>query len=168
MGVREAPISRGVVDELLPWLRAGLGLAFVAYSANSTVFKAGADIAWLFPVTTKITIYLFADALWYSSILAFILFAGEVATGERYPKAYRLFLIPDVFYTVRGMWRGVCNAAIVLFGGKIGDGSYAELLGYIIGTILSCVVGYFVARWGEDLLFGKRRMRRGRGPAAKE
>jgi hypothetical protein len=157
MTVREAPIPRSIIDELLPWLRALLGLAFVVYCANSTIFIGGGDLVWLFPKTAEITLGFVRDALWYSSVVAIILFIGQVATSERYPRAYWLFLIPDVFYTVRGMWAGLCRAMIVLFGGKPGDGSYAELLGYIIGSILACVVGFYVAKWGEVLLFGKRR-----------
>lgn len=160
MTVREAPLSRGLVDELLPWLRAALGILFVGYSANSTVFICGSDLAWLFPATAKVTIAVFADALWYSTALAVILFVGEVCCGERYVRTYWIFLVPDAFYTVRGMWWSLCRAMIVLFGAKIGDGSYSELLGYLIGTIVAIVVGFLVAKWGEVLLFGKRRKTR--------
>lgn len=166
MAGREAPISRTVIDELLPYLRGALGLAFVIFSANSTVIFNGSDIAWLFPATTKTTIAVFSDALWYSSAFAVILFVGEVATGERYPRAYRLFLIPDVFYTVRGLLAPVCRAAIVLFGAKPGDGSYSELLGYVIGGAVAVIAGYLVARWGEELLFGKRRAKLRKAAAA--
>src|SRR5262249_488577 len=99
MSVREAPISRGLVDELLPWLRAAVGLVFVGYSANSTIFIGARDLLWLFEPTQQITIGAWPDAFWYSSFAALILFAGEVATSERYKRTYWLFLVPDAVYT---------------------------------------------------------------------
>lgn len=161
MTVREAPISRGLIDELLPWLRALLGLTFIAYSANSTVFMGAIDLMWLFARTKQITIGAWPDAYWYSGFVAFLLFAGEVATGERYKRTYWLFLIPDAFYTGRGMWVGVTKAATILIGGIVGDGPVASALGIIAGLIVSAVLGYFIAKWGEVLLFGKRRQIRG-------
>jgi hypothetical protein len=53
MTVREAPISRSLIDELLPWLRALLGLVFIAYSANSTIFMGASDLLWLFEPTRE-------------------------------------------------------------------------------------------------------------------
>lgn len=159
--IREAPVPRGLVDELLPWLRAALGILFIAYSANSTIFTGASDLIWLFPATARITISAFADAYWYSSFVAFVLFAGEVATSERYKRTYWLFLIPDAFYTGRGMWEGLRKAATILIGGLVGDGAVATALGWIVGTLGAAVAGYYIAKWGEVLLFGKRRRIRG-------
>jgi hypothetical protein len=161
MTVREAPISRGLIDELLPWLRALLGVIFIAYSANSTIFMGASDLMWLFEPTKQITIGSFADAYWYSSFVALILFVGEVACGERFKRAYWLFLIPDAFYTGRGMWSGLIKAATILAGAWVGDGPVANVVGFITGTIVAAVLGYFIAKWGEVLLFGKRRQIQG-------
>jgi hypothetical protein len=161
MSVREAPISRGLIDELLPWLRAALGIIFIAYSANSTIFMGAGDLLWLFEATGQITIGAFPDAYWYSSFVALVLFVGEVATSERYKRAYWLFLIPDAFYTARGMWSGATKAATILAGGIIGDGPIATVVGIVLGSIAAAVLGYYVAKWGEVLLFGKRRQIRG-------
>lgn len=161
MTVREAPISRGLIDELLPWLRALLGIIFIAYSANSTIFMGAADLLWLFESTKDVTIGSFPDAYWYSSFVALLLFVGEVATGERFKRTYWLFLIPDAFYTGRGMWAGLTKAMTILAGGWVGDGPVANVAGLISGTILAGVLGYYVAKWGEVLLFGKRRQIRG-------
>lgn len=157
MTVREAPISRGLVDELLPWMRALLGIIFIAYSANSTIFMGASDLLWLFNSTKNITIGSFADAYWYSSFVALILFVGEVACGERFKRTYWLFLIPDAFYTGRGMWTGLTKAVTILVGAWVGDGPVASVAGFILGTALAAVSGYFIAKWGEVLLFGKRR-----------
>lgn len=161
MTVREAPISRSLIDELLPWLRALLGIIFIAYSANSTIFMGASDLLWLFEPTKLITIGSFPDAYWYSSFVALILFVGEVACGERFKRTYWLFLIPDAFYTGRGMWFGLVKAMTILTGAWVKDGPVATVAGYVLGTILAAVFGYYVAKWGEVLLFGKRRQIRG-------
>ena len=161
MSVREAPISRGIVDELLPWLRALLGFAFVAYSANSTIFIGAGDLLTYFDSTRAITIGYFQDAYWYSAALAFLLFAGEVATAERYRRTYWLFLIPDAFYTARGMYSGLSKALAILLASGIDDASVAGIIGMILAIPAAAIIGYFVAKWGEVLLFGKRRTIRG-------
>lgn len=161
MTAREAPIPRTLIDELAPWLRAVLGIMFIAYSANSTIFRGADDLMWLFESTSQITISAFADAYWYSSLFALILFVGEVVCSDRYKRTYWLFLIPDAFYTARGMWAGLTKATGLLLGGIIGDGTVADIFGVILGSIAAAVLGYYIAKWGEVLLFGKRRQIRG-------
>lgn len=162
MSAREAPISRTLVDESIPWLRALLGLCFVAYSANSTIFIGAAHLLWLFEGTKRITIGAFADAYWYSAAVALILFIGEVATSERYPRTYRLFLGPDVFYTGLGIFAGLSKALALLVFAALGPEyrEVAEWFGWLLAFPLSAVAGYFVAKWGEVLLLGKRRRTR--------
>lgn len=161
MTAREAPIPRSLIDELAPWLRALLGILFIAYSANSTIFMGASDLLWLFESTDKITIGAFPDAYWYSSFVALILFVGEVVCSDRYKRTYWLFLIPDAFYTARGMWPGLTKATGLLIGGIIGDGTVAVVLGVVVGSIAAAIGGYYIAKWGEVLLFGKRRQIRG-------
>jgi hypothetical protein len=161
MGIREAPISRGLVDELLPWLRALLGIIFIAYSANSTIFIGADDLLWLFAPTAQITIGSFPDAYWYSCFTALLLFAGEVATSERFKRTYWLFLIPDAFYTGRGLWVGLRKAMRILIGGQLGESPAAAMVADIVAFIVAAVLGYLIAKWGEVLLFGKRRQIRG-------
>jgi hypothetical protein len=162
MSAGDAPISRGFVDEATPWLRGLLGLFFVAYSANSTIFIGAEHLIWLFDGTKRITIGGFPDAYWYSAALAAILFAGEVATGERYPKTYRLFLAPDVLYTSLGIFSGLSKAIALLAFAALGPQyrTAAEWFGWILAFPAAGVIGYFIAKWGEVLLFGKRRSRR--------
>lgn len=162
MSAREAPIPRSVVDESLPWLRALLGLAFVAYSANSTVFIGADHVMWLFEGTKLITIGGFPDAYWYTAGLALVLFLGEVATSERYPRTYRLFLGPDVLYTGLGIFAGLSKALALLAFAAAGPQhrEAAEWFGWLLAFPVSAVAGFFIAKWGEVLLFGKRRRTR--------
>lgn len=159
---REAPIPRAVIDELRPYGRAILGLLFVGYSARSTVSLCASDLLWLFEGTREITIYGFPDAYWYSGLLALLLFAGEVMTSEKYPRTYWLFLIPDTFYTARGLWGGLFKASTVLAGSITSDGTIAQVIGFVAATAISAYLGYMIAKWGEVLLFGnRRRIKRG-------
>jgi hypothetical protein len=158
---REAPISRDLVDEARPWLRLVLGIAFVAYSAASTIFIGADDLMWLFP-STQVAAAGFPVAYWYSGIVAAILFIGEVATGEKHPGPYRIFLAPDVFYTARGVFGGVSLALGALIFAAIGT-EYREAagwIGWLLAFPVAGVIGFIIARWGEILIFGKRRSRR--------
>lgn len=159
MTTREAPISRDLVDAARPWLRLLLGVAFVGYSANATIFIAADDLMWLFPQTKNATLATFPDALWYSAILAVVLFAGEVATSERHPGTYRIFLAPDVFYTARGMFSGMSGALAVLLAPWIGEDA-AKIVGVVLALPIVGFIGYIIAKWGEILLFDKRRTSR--------
>lgn len=159
---RAAPLSRGFVDAAHPWLRAVLGLGFVAFSANSTIFLGAEHLLWLFDRTKQITIGGFPDAYWYSTAAALILFVGEVATSEKYLRTYRLFLAPDVFYTSLGIFTGLSKAltqlvlaAMVALGTP--NRAAAEWIGWFLAIPASIWVGYIIAKWGEVLLFGKRR-----------
>lgn len=163
MTTREAPISRDLVDEARPWLRLILGVAFVAYSAASTIFIGADDLMWLFPGTTNPAAG-FPVAYWYSGVLALVLFLGEVATGERHPGPYRIFLAPDVLYTARGVFGGMSTALGALAFAAIGTEhrEAAAWFGWLLAFPVAAVIGYIIARWGEVLLVGKRRVRRSR------
>jgi hypothetical protein len=154
MTTREAPIPRGLVDDALPLLRALLGIVFVAVSAISTILLGSADLKYFIDNTT--TIGYFPDRFWYASLFALILFLGEVATAERSRVVYAVFLIPDVFYTVRGMWAGMARGFTVMVGGAQPSDT-DRFTGSAIGLIVSVVVGYTIAKYGEILLFGRRR-----------
>lgn len=159
---REVPISRGLVDEAAPWLRGLLGIGFVAYSANATIFIAADDLLWLFPITRQTTIGAFPDAYWYSFLIAVVLFVGQVVTSEKYPAAYRLFLAPDILYTGRGVFGGLSTALAALALAAIGPEyrEAADWFGWILAFPGAAVIGFIIARWGEVLLFGKRRTTR--------
>jgi hypothetical protein len=186
MSIREAPISRALLDDTLPWFRALLGIAFVAYSANATIAQNGDDLRIFLGDSAVIGV--FADRYWFSSLFALVLFLGEVFTSERYPAAYRLFLIPDLWYTACQMQEGLQRGFFIFFSGgqdKMADVIMAAkvtaahpwsalfaqftalaedrplqlvLLGSMAAAwIMALILGYYVARYGELLLFGKRR-----------
>lgn len=167
MTVREAPLNRTMVDTALPWHRGLFGLCFVAFSAASTITIGAADLMYLFSQSKTVTIGGASDAYWYSCFAAFVFFAGEVATSERYRRAYLWFLIPDAFYTARGVFWGIAEAITQMVVGPVSreqttflggiQASPAQAVGFVAAFFLSAVAGYFIAKWGEVLLFGKRR-----------
>ncbi|NJO83097.1 MAG: hypothetical protein HC828_09940 [Blastochloris sp.] len=114
-----------------------------------------------FPSTRNVTIAVIPDAYWYTSLIAVVIFLGQIATSERYPKVYRLFLWPDAFYTGRGVQLALQTALTILAGAVVGDNQYAQFAGVIISWPVGLFFGYYVAKWGEILLFGKRRKLRG-------
>lgn len=154
MALREAPLSRGLIDDALPFLRAGLGIVFIAVSAVSTILIGAADLKYF--INDILTIGYFPDRFWYASLFALILFLGEVATAEKSRVVYSVFLIPDVFYTVRGMYVGMARGFTVMLGGDT-PSDIEKFMGAAIGLLVSIIAGYFIAKYGEILLFGKRR-----------
>ncbi len=191
-----APIPRHWLDLTMPFFRALIGAAFVAFSSYATVFLVATDIQPL--MKEQMSIGLFADRYWFGIGLALTFFLGELYTAERWPRGYVAILIPDTIYTARQMWPGMAMAArlltvdvaslllvLALIGGFVlliaygGGWSFARWLAgwlvvsaaiLLIGSfvaldiaqlLLSCSTalycGYIVARFGESLLFGKRR-----------
>jgi hypothetical protein len=159
---RDAPLDRGLIDLALPWLRAVCGIAFVAYSSVQTIYFGATDIMWLFPHTNGMTIGYVQDAYWYAGAMAAMFFFGEVATAERYPRVYRGILLPDAFYSARALYWGLSSALGVLLTSMVpGEGDartgVAKILGYVLAAPIALFFGYIIAKWGEILLFGKRR-----------
>lgn len=153
-----APIDREWIVAATPWLRGALGLAFVAYSAAATIRMGGADLAPA--LGDVITIGYIQDRYWYSAGVALLLFLGQVATRGRWPAIYGLFLFPDVIYTARQAQEDI--------SAYLQAEHSLEGLGLLLASWgLAGVIGFFVARWGEELLFGKPKPKRRRA-AAKE
>jgi hypothetical protein len=158
MSAREAPINRDITDAAAPWLRLLLGVAFVAYSANTTIQYGADDLAFFFKAGLDFTIGYVADRYWYASLFAVILFLGEVVCGERWPRIYWLFLIPDAFYTSRQIQQGFQNAFTVILSGGSANPSGAAIAGAIVASwVAGLLIGFIIAKWGEVLIFGRRR-----------
>lgn len=159
----DAPMRRTWIDSALPWLRGAFGALFVAYSAISTIIFLGSDMIWLFAFARLMSIATgIADAYWYASFIALVIFLGEIATSERYPKTYRLFLWPDAFYSARGLQAGLAGAFTVMLSPYLVAQAFngmtaAALVGWAAAWPPAFFFGYKIAKWGEILLFGQRR-----------
>lgn len=191
-GALPAPLPRGWIDDALPFFRALLGAAFVAFSSYATVILFAGDIQPVLGDAQSIGIM--ADRYWAGLALALAFFIGEIVTAEHAPAIYGVILLPDTFYTARQMQAGalalllaygavgagVCAAVsvwgLLLAEGKggrwalLGAGA-AGLTGWGIMRAIDAPAwlwigqawtfaflnGYLVARFGETLLFGRRR-----------
>lgn len=143
-----APIDRRILDTALPIVRVLIGVAFVAYSAYSTITIFASDIA---PATGLRNSYgIMQDRYLFGVALAVLLFVGELVTAERYPAVYAALLVPDTIYTARGLYGALSSILAAHL-----DMSAGALL--VCSWVVAGVVGYCVARFGESLLFGKRR-----------
>jgi len=146
--VSSAPISRDWLGPATPWFAGGLGLMFIAYSAVATIFILADED--LYPVLgNSTTIGAFPDRYWISAFVALILFLGQVFTRKRYTRIYLMFLVPDIVYTAR-------QTSVAVAAHLAADYPTLDpVLAFLIAWSIAAIVGFFVARWGEELLFGK-------------
>lgn len=185
-----------MIDATGPFMRGGVGAAFVAFSSYATVFLFAQDITPI--VGARVSFAVFQDRYWFGIILALGFFLGEIFAAERYPRLYRAILIPDTIYTARQLYDGFHAALKVLadtqtnllfilglaagivllvaygagFPLKLwivaaGVGCaiiyctaiawMLEIAVFVLACLLAIYFGYIVARFGEALLFGKRR-----------
>ena len=158
MTIYESPLSREDVEVAGPFLKAALGLGFIAFSAGATVTIGGEDFRrWLGDMST---IGLFADRYWLAALLAIGLSVGQILTRGKRSPVYVLLLLVDAFYTSRQIQMGFERWFVET--GVFGVAAPTPLLTSAVSPAqlaaswaLALVGGIFVARWGEELVFGK-------------
>lgn len=160
MAVTESPLSRDAVISVAPFLRALLGLAFIAFSAGATVAIGADDLRpWLNESTT---IGLFADRYWLATIAAVGLTVGQVVTRGKAVAWYGLLLVIDAIYTGRQIYGGFLTW--LMKTGTLGATSDTLVIvrpmgpsagQIVLAALLAVLLGVYVARWGEELVFGK-------------
>lgn len=141
------PLPRSWIDTTLPGARVLFGLLFVVYSAVSTIILFAEDIRRL---TGDRAGFIIPDRFWFGIGLAALIFLGELYTSERYPRVYALFLVPDTLYSARLMQPWLLTLFVAYL-------DWHPLLLMFLTWIASGILGYWSARLGEELLFGKRR-----------
>jgi hypothetical protein len=150
MSASEAPINRNVVEASTPALRLALGIAFVSYSAYTTIQYAAQDLDVYFHAGRLVSLGYIADRYWYALLFAVIIFLGEVVTSGKSIRWYLVFLIPDTIYTGRQIQFGLNNA----FNALLGNEPMALAGSLVLSWIVALVIGAFIAKWGEVLIFG--------------
>jgi hypothetical protein len=163
MTLREqsSPLSRDAVEVAGPALRALLGLAFIAFSAGATVTIGGDDLRrWLGDAAT---LGLFPDRFWLASMMAVGLSVGEILTRGKRSIVYGGLLLVDSFYTSRqiqlGFQRWLIDLGVLAEPGALLPVVHASPGQIALSWALALVVGIFIARWGEELVFGKPKAR---------
>lgn len=144
-GLLHAPINRNNLDRAAPWLRLMAGLILIAASSYSTIAGVDVDAAPLeLPIVAGI-----AGGIAAGILVAAFLSIGEWLTSEQAPYVYAGFLLLDAWYTQRQLSDPVERLAVHHLGGT----GVAPVIAFVLSWLLAIAI----ARFGEILLFGKRR-----------
>lgn len=144
-GMLQPPLNRNNLDRAAPWLRGLAGLILIAVSSYSTIAGVQADAAPLeLPLVVGIP-----GAIAAGVVVALFLSLGEWLTSEQAPYVYGALLILDAWYTQRQTAGPVARMAAYHLGGT----GLAPLIAFVLSWLLAIAI----ARFGELLLFGKRR-----------
>lgn len=162
MTATDSPLSRDAVVTASPVLKAALGLAFIAFSAGATVSLGGEDLRpWL---ADSATVGLFPDRYWIASLAAAGLTVGQIVTRARSVTWYLVLLLIDAIYTARQIYGGFLSTLVD--SGFLGEPSGPLVLvqpagptsgQIVLAGVLAVLLGGFIARKGEELVFGKPR-----------
>lgn len=142
----QAPLRREWVDDSIIPLRLLGGITLVSYSAIATIRGVEDDAR---PWLQNATLYSIPQGILAGIVVAVLIFVLQVVFGERSRMGYYLVLAPDAWYTGKQLWPGV--KALVTGG--------ADSLPFLfLAVLVSGALALAIARYGEILLFGKRRM----------
>lgn len=144
-GVSAPPLSHSQLDKAGPWLRGLLGVALLAYTGYTTVSGVGSDFAPL----------LVGTAAWVPLAtglgVALLLSLGQWLTSETVPIVYVLLLLIDARYTQRQI--GPWVEALAQYHLRELDEVWTSVVSFLVSWGASIAA----ARYGEILLFGRRR-----------
>jgi hypothetical protein len=142
-----APLSRNTIDNARPWIRLLLGAGLIAWSSYTTVSGVARDFAPLLhgmlygvPVTL-------VGGLGVALFLSF----GEWLTNDHFQLLYSGLLIIDARYTQQQI--GAPIEALAQYHLE----KLPPMVPTVVSFILSWLLALAVARYGEILLFGKRK-----------
>jgi hypothetical protein len=142
-----APLPRAWLDTIAPGTRVFFGIVFMAWSWISTLLILGRLLA---PALTSSTIPGIGDRYLVAIGFAFLVSIAEFVSSDRWPGAYwATMLLADASFTT---WQThTWLELIVAPHTALTAGVQAAI------WITSLVGGIIAARFGELLLFGKRR-----------
>lgn len=140
-----APLSRADLDKSLPWLRLLIGALLIGFSTITTVAGVQADCGPL------------CGGLWYGApvwavaglLTALCISVGQWFTSERWPFIYAALLLVDARYTQR-----IIGPPIDMLAAYHMDGAPVA---WIVALVVSWGLALATARFGEVLLFGRRK-----------
>ena len=146
-GAPRAPLSREELDRAAPWIRLILGASLIAWSSYTTIQGVGRDFAPLLTGSVAGVSMVIVGGL----LVAAFLSLGEWLTSEHAPLVYSALLIIDARYTEQqiGPWIGA------LASYHLADVS--PFTTSVVSFVLSWGLSLAIARYGEILLFGRRR-----------
>lgn len=147
-GVLQAPLDRNAIDRAAPWLRLMAGAALIAWSSYTTVAGVGSDLA---PILKGNMAFGMDATLVVGLLVALFLSLGEWLTSEHIPILYSALLILDARYTELqiGPWLDALAAYHLR--------ASPQWLPGVVSFVASWGLSLVIARYGEILLFGRRR-----------
>lgn len=142
-----APLSREHLDRAGPWLRLSAGLMLIMYTGYTTIRGVGEDFAPLL----QGDIYGISMRLIGGLAAAALISLVEWLTSERYPIIYCVALWFDARYTQRQLGPSIDSLAAYHLQGL------DAWIPTVVSFAMSWGLSFLAARYGEVLLFGKRR-----------
>jgi hypothetical protein len=142
-----APLNRTTLDRARPWIRLLLGAGLIAWSSYTTVSGVGHDFA---PILQG-SIYGISATIVGGLGVALFLSFGEWLTSEHFAILYSGLLIIDARYTQQQIGAPIDKLAHYHLGGL------PPIVPLVVSFITSWLLALAVARYGEILLFGKRK-----------
>lgn len=143
-----APLNREMLDRAGPWLRLSAGVALIAYTSYTTIAGIGEDFA---PVLQG-TLYGPLSVQLAAGIMAAALISlVQWLTSEQHKLIYLIFLAIDARYTQRQIGPGIDALAQYHMRGL------DSIVPAVVSFLASWGLSLFAARYGEILLFGKRK-----------
>ena len=144
---RRPPLNRADLDRAAPWLRLLAGAALIAWSSYTTVLGIGVDFA---PLVSKGTIWGIPLAVIIGLGVAALLSLIQWLTSEHAPLIYAAALVIDARYT---QWQvGPWIDSLAAYHLRSIPG-----LAWVVALVVSWGLALLIARYGEILLFGRRR-----------
>lgn len=143
-----APLNRDLLDLAGPWLRLLAGVVLIAYTSYTTIVGIGEDFA---PVLQG-TLYGPISVRLAAGIGAALLISlVQWLTSENHKIVYLVFLAIDARYTQRQIGPGI--DALAQYHMRALD----SIIPAVVSFLASWGVSFVAARYGEILLFGKRK-----------
>lgn len=147
-GVARAPLSRTELERAAPWLRLLLGAALIAWSSYTTVLGIGTDLA---PLVEDRAFYGVPLAVIVGLAVAGLITLIQWLTSEHVPIVYATALIVDARYT---QWQiGPWIEPLTTYHLRSAPSIVAQGVSFVVSWGLALLI----ARYGEILLFGRRR-----------
>jgi hypothetical protein len=145
---RGPPLNRTDLDRAAPWLRLLAGAALIAWSSYTTVLGIGVDFA---PLVDKKTLGGVPLAVVVGLAAAVLLSLIQWLTSEHVPIAYAVALLVDARYTQWQIGPWIEPLAAYHLRGL------PSVVALAISFVVSWGLALLIARYGEILLFGRRR-----------
>lgn len=142
-----APLNRDHLDRAGPWLRLLAGVVLIAYTSYTTIVGIGEDFAPLLQGSVygvPIQVLAGVGAALFISLVQWL-------TSEQYKLIYLIFLAIDARYTQRQIGPGI--DALAQYHMRDLD----PILPSVVSFVVSWGSSLLAARYGEILLFGKRK-----------